>query len=68
MSKYQFIDPYANDAVSALLSSEGCIGLDTEFMREKTFYPQLCLVQIATAEGIYCAQWVGAISIVSGAG
>ena len=59
MSKYQFIDPHANDAISALLSSERRIGLDTEFMREKTFYPQLCLVQIATAEGIYCADPMG---------
>ena len=30
------------------------IGLDTEFMREKTFFAELCLVQIATADGIFC--------------
>ena len=24
------------------------IGIDTEFMREKTFFAQLCLIQIAT--------------------
>lgn len=25
------------------------LAIDTEFMREKTFYPQLCLIQLATA-------------------
>ncbi len=59
MSKFQFLDLRSISAVSALLSSERRIGLDTEFMREKTFYPQLCLVQIATAEGIYCADPMG---------
>jgi ribonuclease D len=28
------------------------IGVDTEFMREKTFFPQLCLVQVATPSRI----------------
>lgn len=31
----------------------GAIGLDTEFMRERTYRARLCLVQIATTEGIY---------------
>lgn len=30
------------------------IGVDTEFMRERTFFAELCLVQIATDEQIYC--------------
>jgi ribonuclease D len=30
------------------------IGVDTEFMREKTFFSQLCLVQISTDDEIYC--------------
>lgn len=30
------------------------IALDTEFMREKTFYPRLCLVQIATPDTLAC--------------
>jgi ribonuclease D len=32
--------------------NDGRIGLDTEFMREKTYYAQLCLVQIAAAQRI----------------
>lgn len=28
--------------------------IDTEFMREKSYYPQLCLIQIATEDGAVC--------------
>jgi len=28
--------------------------IDTEFMREKSYYPQLCLIQIATPDGAAC--------------
>jgi ribonuclease D len=30
------------------------IALDTEFIREKTYYPQLCLIQVATKHSIAC--------------
>lgn len=32
---------------------EGCelIAIDTEFMRERTYYPELCLIQIGTEKG-----------------
>ncbi len=30
------------------------IALDTEFLREKTYYPKLCLLQLATAESVAC--------------
>ncbi|MCX8515413.1 MAG: ribonuclease D [Alphaproteobacteria bacterium] len=33
------------------IAGEKYIALDTEFMREKTFFAQLCLVQIATSKG-----------------
>ena len=55
MPQFQFVDLDSSDSVAALLSADRRIGLDTEFMREKTFYPQLCLLQIATDDGIYCA-------------
>ncbi len=40
---------------SALRALEGAefIAIDTEFMRESTFYPKLCLVQLASLD--YCA-------------
>ncbi len=37
-----------------MLKGRDVVGVDTEFMREKTFFSQLCLVQLATGEHIYC--------------
>ncbi len=34
-------------------TSRGSFGIDTEFMREKTYRARLCLIQISTREGIY---------------
>ena len=36
------------------LSQHDVIAIDTEFLREKTYYAQLCLIQIATEEHIAC--------------
>lgn len=53
--KYQLIDsPAALEALCAELSAHAWIAIDTEFMREKTYYPELSLVQIATPDGCWC--------------
>lgn len=41
-------------SITADLGKHDFVGVDTEFMREKTFFAELCLVQIATGETIYC--------------
>ncbi|UJS25113.1 ribonuclease D [Thiothrix winogradskyi] len=38
----------------ARLDSAEWITLDTEFIREKTYYPRLCLIQIASADTLAC--------------
>lgn len=42
------------DNVCRRLSGEDVIGVDTEFLRVKTYYPKLALVQISSSTGIYC--------------
>ncbi len=41
-------------ALCARLGDCEWLALDTEFMRERTYYPQLCLVQIATPDIVAC--------------
>jgi ribonuclease D len=52
MPEYILVD--RPDSIQAKLERHDSIGVDTEFMREKTFFAELCLVQLATGEDIYC--------------
>ncbi|HEX3914642.1 MAG TPA: ribonuclease D [Steroidobacteraceae bacterium] len=36
------------------LQSQASIGIDTEFLRERTFFPKLCLLQLSAAGRIWC--------------
>jgi ribonuclease D len=38
----------------AALQRTSVAAVDTEFVREKTYYPQLCLIQIATRDDVAC--------------
>jgi ribonuclease D len=52
---FQYIDtPAALDSLCARLRGQPWIAVDTEFMRERTYYPELCLVQVATDEVVAC--------------
>ena len=44
--------PEALQQVCELLHDSTWLTLDTEFFRENTYYPELCLVQIANTEHI----------------
>ncbi len=53
MTDIKFVNPGEN--LPDDLDAEELIGVDTEFMREKTFFAQLCLVQLSTSAEIYFA-------------
>lgn len=52
MSTALITDGAAIDELASRLGTTDCIGLDTEFMRERTYRPQLCLLQVALPDGI----------------
>lgn len=47
-------DPDALDALARSLEDTEWVVLDTEFMREQTYYAQLCLIQLATPTVLAC--------------
>jgi len=50
---YLYIDqPQQLSDLCSRLGRTGWIALDTEFVREKTYFPQLCLIQVADSEEI----------------
>ncbi|HEY6482810.1 MAG TPA: ribonuclease D [Steroidobacteraceae bacterium] len=46
--------PAALNALAARLKTEPGIGLDTEFLRERTYRAQLCLIQLSSAAEAAC--------------
>lgn len=50
-----FVDqPAQLDELCAQLAGSQWLAIDTEFLREKTYYPQLCLIQVANESVIAC--------------
>jgi ribonuclease D len=41
-------------ALARILETHSSIGVDTEFLRERTFFPKLCLLQLAAGGHIWC--------------
>lgn len=55
MTSIQYIDtPDQLAKLCAQIKSEPWLALDTEFLREKTYYPKFCLLQIATPNWVAC--------------
>ncbi|MDH3532943.1 MAG: ribonuclease D [Gammaproteobacteria bacterium] len=52
MPAYSLVD--RPDTIRSELRQQHRIGVDTEFMRERTFFAELCLVQISTPDHIFC--------------
>jgi ribonuclease D len=54
MQEPVFIEQMADARLQASLALQSRVGVDTEFMRERTFFSQLCLVQISSGDDIFC--------------
>ena len=55
MNEIQFVDSVAElQTLCQKMRQEPWLAIDTEFLREKTYYPKFCLLQIATLEWVAC--------------
>ncbi|HET7131564.1 MAG TPA: HRDC domain-containing protein [Gammaproteobacteria bacterium] len=53
----------ALDTLLAALDAAPLVAIDTEFIREKTYYPKLCLIQIATDEVTTCVDCLAPLDL-----
>jgi ribonuclease D len=51
------------EQILEILSAAPFVAIDTEFVRERTYYPQLCLVQTGTAEVAACIDCLAPIDL-----
>jgi ribonuclease D len=63
MSNAMVTDDAAIARLAGHLGAAPYIGLDVEFMRERTYRPQLCLLQVATTEQIACVDPLAGASL-----
>lgn len=50
-----YVDDTAGlDRLLQSLTQTANVAIDTEFVRERTYYPRLCLIQLAVEEAIWC--------------
>ena len=49
--------------IVAALADTSIAAVDTEFVREKTYYPQLCLIQIGTGEQVACIDCLAGLDL-----
>ncbi|NOR81379.1 MAG: ribonuclease D, partial [Methyloprofundus sp.] len=55
MDDIQFVDSVAElQVLCQKMKQESWLAIDTEFLREKTYYPKFCLLQIATLDWVAC--------------
>jgi len=65
MSTPPLSDQQSVDALAARLAAAPWIALDTEFLRERTYRAQLCLLQLAAPGEALCVDPLAAISLAS---
>lgn len=66
MTNIQYINtPEQLATLCEQIKKESWLALDTEFLREKTYYPKFCLLQIATPDWVACVDPIALPSLDS---
>ncbi len=63
MKQTELVNLQHDSSIAALVVAAERIGVDTEFMREKTFFAELCLVQLSIGNRLICADPLGATDL-----
>ena len=63
MSEYTLVEQ--PDSICSDLALHDRVGVDTEFMRERTFFAELSLVQVSTGAAVYCVDPLAGNSVRS---
>ncbi len=63
MSQIPLSDSDSLAALAARLDTAPWLSLDTEFMRERTYRPQLCLLQLATPDEALCVDPLAGVAL-----
>ena len=63
MCKVQLIDSNCNFESLLNITKSNHLAIDTEFMREKTFFAKLCLVQVSDSKSIVCIDTIANLDL-----
>lgn len=57
------VDERALEWVATAIAAQSLVALDTEFVRESTYYPELCLIQLGTDESVACVDCLAGLKL-----
>ena len=57
------VDERALASATAAIAAQSLVAIDTEFVRERTYYPELCLVQVGTDELVACVDCLASLEL-----
>jgi len=66
MNERAMVDsPDALTEVTSAIGRAALVAIDTEFVRERTFYPELCLIQVAAGDLVACVDCLADLDMTS---
>jgi ribonuclease D len=57
------VDAQAIASLAATIASQPLVAIDTEFVREETYYPELCLIQVGADAVVACVDCIAGLDL-----